>query len=726
MRTDRVKKVIALGTALSCLSLLLAGCGQETVSGQPGDVELIEPTGVALHYETAVPKNLYDAKVYSALVCPDVEEYAIEKGISFEDYDAYPGQEVTKGATLLHANTEDVDKQIEAKEKSILEAEERYREYVTDTNEALEKPRSEQKNYWGIVEELENTKPNQYATVSGSDVVTSEYAQWEKDYRKYDGLHRKASQSVNVLEEALRQKSELYELDAAHSQLELQHLKEDKAKSVLTSGMSGHIVGMKILSAGDWLEAKKPVMAVGNLKLPEIRCEFISKGTVSNAEDVYALIGGKRYEVEYESMTTEEYNRLQEQNGKVYSTFHILADADEIEMGAYAVIVVVNKSKEDVIAVPKDSVGRKDGVSYVYLVKDGESVYTPVTTGMSDGVYTEIVSGVFEGDKVLTDQAVVAGSKTVKVEKGEVHTDFNGTGYLTYPSGQLVVNPVTYGTCYYVEKLVSKNQQVEKGEVLAKIRVVPDEVELQRNEQKLTRERERLADLKALGEEDNKKAIVSKEKTIAELEKLIAEMKADFAITEVVSPINGIITDVYTYDKESLIQKNASLFLVSDETLSYLFVEDDNGQLTYGNKASISYKDKENKECQASGTVVTLNQTAVSSNVVPRVSTGWNSTATGALIMVSPEDIGDMAGSTKTDDGWWNRTSYKVKVTIRSMENVLVIPKNAVTMVAGRTYVKVKAQNGEIQYRSFIAGGSDGSNYWVAEGLTEGMELCLE
>lgn len=726
MRKEMIKRGISLGMALLCLGVLSAGCGQEAVSGQPGDVELIEPVGVALHYESAARKNLYDAKVYSATVCPYVEEYALQKSITFEGYDSFPGQEIEKGTALLHADTESIEEQIEAMEKSIEEAEESFREYVADTNEALEKPRGEQKNYQEIVENLENQKPQQYITVSGSDVVSSDYAQWEKEFKKYDGLHRKASQSVNVLEEALRQKTEIYELDSAHRQLQLEHLKEDKEKCILTSGMSGHVVGMKILSVGNWAEAKKPLMAVGDLNRPELRCEYIAKGTISNAEDVYALIDGTRYEVEYQSLSTEEYRRLEEQNGKVYSTFYIQADPEEITMGGYAVIVVVNRSAEDVIAVPKDSVGRKDGTSYVYLVQGEESVYTPVTTGMSDGVYTEILSGVCEGDKILTDQAVVAGKDTVVVEKGEVHFDFSGTGYLTYPTGELVLNPVTYGTCYYVERLVSKNQQVKKGEVLAKIRVVPDEVELERNEQKLQRERERLADLKALGEEENKKAIAAREKTIAELEKLIAEMKADFAVTEIKSPINGIITDVYQYEEQSLVQKDAKLFLVSDETLSYLFVEDQNGQLTYGNRVSITYKGADGQEHAASGTVVTLNQTAVSSDLIPRVSVGWNSTSTGALIMVSPEDVGNMAGSTRGDDGWWNRTSFKVEVPIRSMENVLVVPKKAVTMVAGRTYVRVKTQNGEIQYRSFIAGGSDNTNYWVVEGLTEGMELCLE
>lgn len=732
MRKERIKRIVSLEMALMCMAVMCTGCGQETTSGQPGDIELIEPVGAALHYEAAARKNLYDAKVYSAVVCPHVEEYALQSSCVFDAYDSFPGQEVKKGAALLHADTDDIEKQIEELEKSIAAAKEGYQEYVTDTNEALINPRAEQENNGEILENLEEEKPEQYITVPGTvpgetiQETNPAYVQWENTYRKYEGQYRKALQSVNVLEEALRQKTELYELDSAHRQLQLERLKADKGKCTLASGMSGYVVAMRLLSVGSWMGAKSPLMAVGDLERPELRCEYIAKSTISNAEDVYAIINGKRYEVEYQPLSTEEYRRLEELNGKVYSTFRIQADAEEITMGGYAVIVVVNQSREDVIAVPKDSVSSKKGSSYVYVVQGRESVYAPVTTGMSDGVYTEILSGVCEGDKVLTGQAVTAGSDTVKVEKGEVHYDFSSTGFLTYPTGELVVNSITYGTCYYVERLVSRNQQVKKGEVLARIRVVPDEVELERNEQKLQRERERLADLKALGEEENKKAIAAKEETITELEKLIADMQADFAVTEIKSPINGIITEVYQYDDEALVQKDAKLFLVSDETLSYIFVEDENGQLTYGNQVSVTYTGADGQEHHASGTVVTLNQTAVSSDLVPEASFDWNSMSTGALIMVSPEDVGDMAGSTENADGWWNRNSFKVTVPVRSMENILVVPKKAVTMVAGRTYVRVRTQNGEIQYCSFIAGGSDSVNYWVVEGLTEGMELCLE
>ncbi len=71
-------------------------------------------------------------------------------------------------------------------------------------------------------------------------------------------------------------------------------------------------------------------------------------------------------------------------------------------------------------------------------------------------------------------------------------------------------------------------------------------------------------------------------------------------------------------------------------------------------------------------------------------------------------------------------TRYGVEAKLREMDHVLVVPRSAVREINGRPYVNVVESDGSIVRRSFIAGGYDKSNYWVVEGLTEGMELCLE
>ena len=75
---------------------------------------------------------------------------------------------------------------------------------------------------------------------------------------------------------------------------------------------------------------------------------------------------------------------------------------------------------------------------------------------------------------------------------------------------------------------------------------------------------------------------------------------------------------------------------------------------------------------------------------------------------------------------WWNRYRYTVSANVRTMDNVIVVPRTAVYDNGGKTYVYVKDADGSIKVRFFVSGGYNDRYYWVVEGLTEGMEICSE
>ena len=709
--------------ALAGLTVLGTGCGrQESAVMRPEDVELLDPVGIALNYEIAARRDLYNIKVYSALVCPYVEEYRLEDSIRFEAYNVYPGETVKKGGVLLHGMTENIDTQIKNKEKSIAEMDESYQEFLEENKEAMKKPLENQKIYGTAVSNMEKEKPEE------DDPA---YAEWNRLYRQYDGMHRSANQTIMELEEALKERTELYELDRAYAMLQLSRLKEDRNNNRLFSNMSGSVVAMQFFREGQWVNEDESLMAVGDMSRKLIRSEFVAKTYVNRAQDVYAIVNGKRYEVEYEPMESDEYNRLMQQNEYVYTTFYLKDDADEVKIGDYAVIVLKNQSVRDVLTVPNDAINREGFLTYVYVVENGESVYTTVSTGMTDGAYTEILSGIEEGDKILTNQAVTGGTGTVKVEYGEMYNTFSGTGYLYYPSSQWVENPVEYGTCYYVESLVTLYQQVKKGEVLAKVRVTPDTDAIERTERQLQRERERLEDLKKGDRKDDKKEIARREESIQDLEELLADMRADAAVTEIKAPSDGVIISSVNegwnrMEEGTMLYPGQSMYLLADEDFSYLAVDDPNNVLTYGNQAEIGFNDytiyasgdlpDTDRQKSVTGEVVNLNKMSLNAELV----TGET------MIKVAAEDKGKLTGASQTEDGRWLYHNYRVTVKYREMKNVLLVPKQAVKIISGNTYVKVKLENGEMQYRSFVAGGSDNTYYWVVEGLTEGMEICLE
>ena len=52
--------------------------------------------------------------------------------------------------------------------------------------------------------------------------------------------------------------------------------------------------------------------------------------------------------------------------------------------------------------------------------------------------------------------------------------------------------------------------------------------------------------------------------------------------------------------------------------------------------------------------------------------------------------------------------------------------KAAVILKDKSTYVNVLKEDGSVEQVGFIPGGSDTNNYWIVDGLTEGMTVCWE
>ena len=77
-------------------------------------------------------------------------------------------------------------------------------------------------------------------------------------------------------------------------------------------------------------------------------------------------------------------------------------------------------------------------------------------------------------------------------------------------------------------------------------------------------------------------------------------------------------------------------------------------------------------------------------------------------------------------ENWRDPRPYVINAVTREMDNVLVVPRSAVTETNGVTYVNVMDEQGNVKACSFVAGGYDNTNYWIIEGLSEGMVVCLK
>lgn len=695
---------------------------KDAESEKPDDsqIELLDPVGVATNYDVASIRDIVSADVYSCVCVPSVTEFEYTSDTPFGKYGKLPGEEVKSGDVLIYGSLDDIEDQIEDLEE---EMSEKAKDYAYEMSNLSEDLYDIQKDQWELIEkysDMINNAPEENA---------SWYSMWTKGFMTVDEKYKSLIRNVAKMEEQAKEKEELFTLENNYDQGRVERMRKKQDRSNVTTNKDGVVVASNFYESGQNVTKNSKAMAVGDLSQKIFLTEYINKSVIAKAQDVYALIDGKRYEVTYEVIEKEEYNRLQKQNGIVYSTFYIDDPNNEIPQGKFGDIVLIKQTIQNVLTIPNNALNRDGSDFFVYLYDGNSSKRADVTVGARDGMYAEITSGLKEGDKVLTTEAVAPSSKTRKLEKGSLSSEFTGAGYLFYPSSEWLSNPSKNGKCYLKELCVERYQKVEAGDVLAKIEVVADNVEIQRMERKIQRQQERLVTLLKDKEEENRKsldiidraldrAIKEKQRAIEDLMKEYNELKEYSGIINITAPYTGIILDKTNLKEGALLNYKENIYEIADEGMSFIFVEDSEGRLSYGTEATVSYTNFDRQKKEVTGTVVTVSNQALSSEL----NTGY------AIISLPKEDIEEitMIGSMQSMEGYWSRSMFNVSAKIRSVDDVVLVPKSLVKEVGGDTFVKVNTEDGRGTYVNFIAGGSDVSNYWVVSGLSEGMEICSE
>jgi membrane fusion protein, macrolide-specific efflux system len=117
-----------------------------------------------------------------------------------------------------------------------------------------------------------------------------------------------------------------------------------------------------------------------------------------------------------------------------------------LHAGASATVSLIYKQLTNVLTVPSLAVHTSNGKSVVYEMSGGKRVPHAVTTGLSSGAETQIVSGLAEGDQVVVDIPQQTGTGTNSKRTGGGGT-FQGPvgdfpGGVVIPEGKLTVGNV--------------------------------------------------------------------------------------------------------------------------------------------------------------------------------------------------------------------------------------------------------------------------------------------
>jgi len=722
---NRVKRMLAVGLSFA---MLLGGCGK-TVHTEP-EIELIEPVSSANVTEVAIRRTIQKYEVLDGGVFPIFSEYSTSTGMKAADIGFFPGQSVFRGSVLFSGDMQDYIDQEKA------------------TRDALDNL---------VVTYAENWRVNEMKLRELNGFI---------DSRSNDLEHNMAIAIIvqrvmferDLLKQTMEDNEAIYMLDAEHYNQMLYRLTQNEAKRRVTSYMNGTVVAVSNASPGAVISEGTNVVAVTDGHSINILAEYKPSRDIISALDVYAVVDGTRYEVQYRPYSPSEYNALKASGSDVYSVFDVEDPEGNISVGQKASVVVVYDEKENILSVSNGSIHRDSSGFYVNL-SSGDKAY--ITKGITDGMFTEVVSGISEGDVILLDSYNEAPENVVTLSRGDYFQTYEGIGYLYYPDITNVVNDVKYGTVTMTRKMVTQGQRVKRGEVIAYITVTPNNAKLEELSLKLLRLTEKREDaqeavddpgiiyLEKDVQEKLKNAVSALDRQIADVSEQITEIQNAYSVTAFTSPVDGVIGYITDLSDGSVLKNNERIATVAAISSEYLYAMNEGKSLLYGMELTGEYTSPATGETLSFPLTVSSVSfgpvsTELASDRVYVMPVG-DTTLPGGAYDPDAEISADIpAGEAFTPSNPWEewmmqqdaanapaKQAYKLTGYLQYESDVILVPAKAVTVVGKQAYVTV-LENGQYIKKGFIAGGINpirsvtinGTAYiWAIDGLEEGMVI---
>ena len=377
----KLKRLTAFGLMLT-MALSLAACGsKETQQEEPA------AAGIAVQVETVLPDTIYAENRVSGRIEADQTATVMLTSVAkcLEVY-KQAGDEVQAGDLICKLDM-----------GSALAT---YKAARSGYNSAVQQYQAYEKQLSLAADNVTNTK----ALFEIGAASRLEVDQAELNYEN-------AVAGRGQLEAAVQNaKSGLDQLDAAMEYV-------DDNGNVL-AGISGTLASMTAVE-GAYISNSMPLLSIvgdGQMRVTASVSEaLVPKLSAGGSAEVYVSALDKTFEASIRSV--ERSANLQT---KLYTVvLELPADAEGLLSGMFADVTLHTDVSENTIVIPTEAILTSNDTQYVYVVEDNVARYTEVTTGLTGSGVTEILSGLKEGQQLVTvGQAYLAEGEPVRIVSG--------------------------------------------------------------------------------------------------------------------------------------------------------------------------------------------------------------------------------------------------------------------------------------------------------------------
>ena len=356
------------------LAVLLAGCARQSA---PQEVpELLEPVGVKVDTAVVTRADLYTTTVYEGSVVAAAEELSFSIDGKISVVNVWPGKWVEEGDLL----------------------------FILDQT-ALEK------NMASLQRQIDYMKANGVYDDAAAE-MDIELLEMKREKLRGDGADEQAlalaDLDIEEARQALRQAQEMRALSLSALQEQLKTISADYGRNELRAPFTGNVFYLGNLVEGTSVQADKTVAYIANPDdLTLVITSYLNTDRLIPGS-YYALIGGKRYEIEPQPMSMQEMTALLLAGETLPTRFRIVGpeeDLGEVTAGLYAVVCVEGSRVEDALVVPMGALYSAGSERYVYVqTEDGGRERRAVTVGRNNRLDVQILEGLSEGEVVYVKE----------------------------------------------------------------------------------------------------------------------------------------------------------------------------------------------------------------------------------------------------------------------------------------------------------------------------------
>ncbi|KFN44474.1 efflux RND transporter periplasmic adaptor subunit [Arenimonas oryziterrae] len=215
----------------------------------------------------------------------------------------------------------------------------------------------------------------------------------ENNYRRSQELLKQKLVSAEASEQ-IRFDLESARASYALAQLELSYTN-------ITAPISG-VIAQRMVKPGNLITLNAPVFRIVNnshleaaLNVPEREMARLKNGMPLHM--VVDAVPGKVFEGRVDRISP-----VMDSGSGTFRVVCVFDNAPELRPGMFGRIEVVYDQRQDALTVPRIALLEDEGEPAVYVLRGTKVARVPVKIGFSNGELAEIVSGVKEGDQVVT------------------------------------------------------------------------------------------------------------------------------------------------------------------------------------------------------------------------------------------------------------------------------------------------------------------------------------